>query len=93
MTYGSVQSSGALAIVLNQPSSVRVATPNMQPTPKIDPKVEDAVYQYIRAKRTLGHLRVNTRSIADALDLPHATVARVVKGMAGKGVRTLGKHR
>ena len=51
--------------------------------------VEDAVLQFIQAFRLLGNTRVNTYSIAGALDLDHRTVLRAISNLSDKGVKPL----
>ena len=85
-----VNTNGSIAVILTPPATVHVVAPTSGKVSAVNRKIEDAVYQYIRAKRILGQVRINTASIADALDLPHASVSRAVKGLAKKGVKVLG---
>lgn len=71
--------------------SLKVETRPSQPLRRQDKKIEDAVYQYIRAVRILGVDKVNTSAIAEALNLSHASVTRAVKGLSAKGVRPIGR--
>ena len=52
-------------------------------------KVADAVYGYIQALRALGHDRVSSTDIANALSLPLSDVNRAVMILRDKGVRVI----
>ncbi|MBL9062756.1 hypothetical protein [Tabrizicola sp.] len=90
MTGSDVKGSGAVSILIPAPSSVTVTVPKAMARGSGEKKVEDAVYQFIRAKRILGQTRINTATIADALDIPHRAVEKAVRGMSSRGVRRLG---
>ena len=50
-------------------------------------KIEAAVWAYIRAIRALGHRRVNTVEIANALSVSVDEVNRAIGSLRRKGVR------
>jgi Replication protein A C terminal len=50
-------------------------------------KVENAVYSYVRALRSLGKKTVNTMEIAESLSLPLSDVHNAVKSLANKGIK------
>ena len=51
--------------------------------------VSSAVLNYIKTLRKLGHTKVNTSTIADALELPHREVLEAVRALNEKGVKPL----
>lgn len=51
--------------------------------------VENAVYAYIRAIRTLGRTTVNTIEIAAALSIPVSKVNAALDALKRKGVRVV----
>jgi hypothetical protein len=63
--------------------SVRIALKTKTKT------LENAVYAYIQAIRALGHTRINTRDIADALSLPIEDVDRAINSLKQKGVKAV----
>jgi hypothetical protein len=52
-------------------------------------RVQNAVYAYIRAIRTLGRTKINTTEVADALSLPVAEVNGALSSLKKRGVRAL----
>jgi hypothetical protein len=50
-------------------------------------KIENAVYAHIQALRALGHTRVNTTEIADALKLSNSAVVAAIRSLTSKGVK------
>jgi Mn-dependent DtxR family transcriptional regulator len=48
-----------------------------------------AVLQYVKALRALGHTRINSVMIADALNLDHQTVLKAVKDLQTKGIKVI----
>jgi hypothetical protein len=50
-------------------------------------KIERAVYSHIQAVRTLGHKRINTEQIAEALGLPVSAVNATIVSLKRKGVK------
>jgi hypothetical protein len=74
----------------NTHSVVYVSTGN--PDPQVQDgtqgrAVREAVFAYIKALRALGKTRVNTREIADALDLPRTLVEQAVTRLRDEGVK------
>jgi hypothetical protein len=52
-----------------------------------DPRIENAIFAYIQAKRALGSNTINSGDIATALGLPQRVVDQAVKRMTGRGVK------
>lgn len=50
-------------------------------------EVEIAIYEHIRAMRTLGHKSLNSNDIARALSLPREIVEQALAGLSTLGVR------
>lgn len=55
--------------------------------PGLPRDIENAVYAYIQAVRTLGRTTINTEDIARALSVASADVEKVVGNLRDKGVR------
>lgn len=51
--------------------------------------VAAAVFSYIRARRALGHTRINSADIASALDLDVRDVENAIAHLSDKGVRVV----
>jgi hypothetical protein len=56
-------------------------------TSDIDPKVENAVFAYIQARRALGSNQINSTDIAAALRLSRPVVEKALKRMTGRGIK------
>jgi Mn-dependent DtxR family transcriptional regulator len=49
--------------------------------------VADAVLDYIKVMRSLGHDRINTSAISDALNVSHSEVLQAIVALRKKGVK------
>jgi hypothetical protein len=67
---------------------VEYAVSTRRPT-RIKKGVENAVYAYLQALRSLGRTTLNTVEVADALSLNMADVNRAVASLSKKGVKVL----
>lgn len=85
--------SGTGAFITGATSSVSISQTPVDVNPfdatPIRKDIERAVFGYIRAMRALGHTKINTTTIADALSLPITEVNRVVARLQERGVRPL----
>jgi hypothetical protein len=54
---------------------------------RLNKEVENAIYSYIRAIRSLGRKGINTTEIAESLSLSVDAVNRAVESLKRKGVR------
>ena len=52
-----------------------------------DDLIENAIYSYIQARRSLGVTQINSAEIAQALQLPQRVVDAAVKNLTSKGVK------
>ena len=53
-------------------------------------EIEAAVYAHIRAIRALGHIHVDSSTVAQALSLPVTDVEAAMRNLSDKGVRVIG---
>jgi hypothetical protein len=51
--------------------------------------VQNAVYAYVRAMRSLGRTKVNTSEVAEALSLQVVEVNRAISSLKKKGIKAL----
>lgn len=79
-TESSTSQRGNLVISSDNRSGVR---------PKGIKSVQNAVYAYVQAVRSLGRKQLNTIEIAEALSIPVAEVNRAVKSLKKRGVKVL----
>jgi hypothetical protein len=57
--------------------------------PRRDRAIQHAVYAYIRARRALGHTRVNSLEIAEALGINPGRVHEVLDSLRARGVKVV----
>ena len=57
--------------------------------PTIDKNIINAVYSHIRAIRALGHTRVNSADISDALGILQKDVDKAIRELTDKGVKVI----